>query len=346
MTLAMAVIYLLAVRLIDFNEKEPLWAVLLFFALGGGAAVVLHASTSSVFLEIGVAGVLVKELVRFLAIGAGVAALVAVGRSRGYLEINGLLDGVVYGSAGGLGFAIGAVFARDMLDRTTVSIVQPSVLGWGQVALVGSSDGVYGAFMGIGFAAAISLPSQVARALAPLCGYASAAVAHVSYEVVAHGDTIGDAGMMRRWLATLLPLLIVAVVMILALGRERRAIADELSSEAVTGAVSADELALLKSGVRRELSYLKVLVRGQLGQWSALHGLHNRQVQLALAKQRAMGEKDEQRRAGVAEEIARLRSAVLDIKRALGIQVSPASSEPQPAADAAAHDETTGGKVA
>jgi len=95
-TIVMAVIYLVAVRLIDFNEKEPLWAVLLVFAGGVAGAVVLLLAVDSAFLELNpIPGVMATELARFVGIGLGLATLTAIGKSRGYSEINGLMDGVV-----------------------------------------------------------------------------------------------------------------------------------------------------------------------------------------------------------------------------------------------------------
>jgi len=41
----------LAVRLIDFNEKESMWAVLMLFVFGGTAAVVLDLTVGSGFLS-------------------------------------------------------------------------------------------------------------------------------------------------------------------------------------------------------------------------------------------------------------------------------------------------------
>ena len=73
--------------------------------------------------------------------------------------------------------------------------------------------------------------------------------------------------------------------------------------------------------------YLKRLFRFDLGGWSALHSLHNRQVQLALTKRKAAREHDEERRRTTAVEVARLREAIFELKRSLGLTVPAPKSE-------------------
>ena len=352
-TLVIAVAYLVAVRIVDFNEKEPLWAVGMLFVCGALAAVGLTLAVDNAFLELEVVpGVLSKELTRFLAIGAGFVGLTAVGRKRGYSEINGLMDGVVYGAAGGLGFATGLAFAQQLvIPATDLPLQTQSVIGYGEVALGGLADGVFGALMGIGFAAALDARSALTRAAAPALGYLAAAASHLGYDWVAAGTPFADGAAMRKWVALLLPVVVVLVVMVVALRSEGRAIADELGSEADTGAVSADELRVLGSVAAREGLYLKTLLRGEIGAWTALHDLHNRQVQLALAKRKAAGEKDEARRLQTASEVARLRQAVFETKKALGRAAEPprgtAPAEEavpsDPRADAAGEDSSQKG---
>jgi hypothetical protein len=345
-TLVIAAAYLLAVRLVDFNEKEPLWAVAMLFVFGGLAAVGLTLAVDTAFLELEVvAGVLTKELARFLAFGAGFAGLFAVARSRGYSDINGLMDGVVYGAAGGLGFATGLAFAQQLLlPASDLPLSTQSVVGYGQIALGGLADGVFGALMGIGFAAALEARAVWTRAAAPALGYLVAAAGHLGYDWVAVGDPFGDGAALRKWVALLLPVALVAVVTVVALRSEGRAIAEELRSEADTGAVSAEELHILGSVGAREGLYFKTLLRGDLGAWTALHDLHNRQVQLALAKRKAAREKDEARRRTGGGEVARLRQAVFDTKRVLGrAPAAPPADEPPPPASPAGPDARPGG---
>lgn len=331
-TIAMAAIYMILVRLIDFNEKEPLWAVVMLFLGGAGAAVALLLGVDSAFLELNlVPGVMATEAARFVGIGGGIAVLFAVGRSRGYSEINGLMDGFVYGASGGLGFATGLSFGREVLMPSgNLPLPMQTFGGYGELALVGLADGVFGALIGIGFAAASEARTAVPRAAAPVGGFAVAVMAHVAYEVIGRGNSLGDGALLRKWIAILLPIVAVAVVIFVALGRERRAISEELTAERDTGAVTPAELGVLQSMFARERMYLGRLFRADLGGWTAQRSLHNRQVQLALAKRRVASEQDDTRRLASASEVARLRVAVFELKRALGIAVPDASSAPPP----------------
>jgi len=319
-TAVVALLYLWVVRLLDFNEKEPLWAVLMLFVGGAVAAAVLLLVTPGAFLELNpLVGHIASEVARFLAVGAGIGVLVFVGRSKGYSEINGLLDGIVYGSAGGFGFATGLAFTRDILLPTPeLPLPTASMAGYGEIALVGLSDGLFGALMGIGFAAAIEARSQAKRALFGVGGLLAAIAAHLLYDVLAKGAPFSDSAMIRKWAALVLPVLVVIATVVVALRFEKGAIAEELASEAETGAVTAEELQVLQSWVARQGQYLTRLTKLDLGGWSALHSLHNRQVQLALAKRKVARESDEEARRESAAEVAALRRAVMDLKQRLG----------------------------
>ncbi len=318
-TVLMAAVYVFGVRLVDFNEKEPLWAVLLLFLSGAAAAVLVLLTVGGAFIALNpVPGALTVEVARFAGIGGGVAVLTLIGMKRGYSEINGLMDGVVYGSAGGLGYATGLAFTREIMLPTHDVMVGAASLGYGELALVGLSDAVFGALLGIGFAGALETSSQVKRVLFPIGGLIAASLAHLAYDYIGTGDPFSNAAMVRKWIALCLPLLGVAAVMIIALGGERKAIVEQLEQERDTGAVSDDELRVLQSWLARQALYFGRLFRADIGGYRRLHGLHNRQVKLAMAKRKVVSETDAARKEQCAGEVARLREAVLEIKRSMG----------------------------
>jgi hypothetical protein len=323
-TLLMALVYLGVVRLVDMNEKEPLWAVAMLFAFGGLAACGLGLGVNLAVLELRVLpAAMAKELARFVAIGAGVGVLTLLGWRRGWSEINGLMDGVVYGAAGGFGYATGEVFIRDLLvgplsTALGIGARSLSLSSVASVALVGLGDGVFGALMGIGLAAALYARKPVQRALFPLASYLAAVSAHVSYELLGRGNAFGGAeGLVRRWAALLLPALVVALVVVVALAQEKRAIRDELGDEADTGIVTLQEREVLRSAWAREILYVKALLRGEIGTWLTLRGLHNRQVQLALAKRQAAEARRSNGAGAFSPEVQQLRVAIVALKRAL-----------------------------
>jgi hypothetical protein len=261
-----------------------------------------------------------KASVKFLAIGAGVGALVLYGQHRGWEEFNGTMDGIVYGTVGGLGFGTGEQLVHELsLSALKLPGIEHGFFaGFSTRLLGGLSDGVIGALIGIGFGAAVELRSPLLRALLPMFGLGAGIAAELGYVTLRHGNALGEGGALRATLGLYLPILAIVVIAVYALASERRAIARELPAEAQSGVVSADDLAALSNVIKRQGTYLRVLAYGSLGRLLALRALHNLQVQLAFIKRRAAGERDPARRAVLDGEIARVREAVLEYKRQLG----------------------------
>jgi RsiW-degrading membrane proteinase PrsW (M82 family) len=332
LALVVAIIYLALVRFMDLNEKEPLWAVGLMFLLGAVAATVLPLLVGSAVLELNPLWEAVsEEVAKFVAFFLGVVVLAAVARSRGWSEISGLMDGIVYGTALGLGFATGEAFVRELAFGGTLGgaiDVGPFATLW-TTALVGLSDGLFGAIIGAGFGAAAGVRPIAQEVGFPIAGLVGAILAHVAYTLLAEGNALGGTtGLVRAWVALVVPVLFVVAIMIVALVRERRAIREELAAERETGAVTEDELAVLGSFVNRRSRYTRAFTSGDFDGWLAMRELHNRQVQLALAKSRASGESDPGRRAAAEAEVGRLRATILEMKRSPEIDGrSPGSGE-------------------
>jgi protease PrsW len=313
LTLGVGVLYLLLVRFLDLNEKEPLWAVAMLFLLGAGAAVVLPLLVSSQVLALTVLpAAAATEGARFVAIAGGMGVLTLIGQRRGWSEIDGVMDGLVYGACGGLGFATGHILMRDISFGASVGIEASLLPTLGRAALGGLADGVFGALIGAGLAAALHSKQPAARAVLPIGGFAAAVACHAAHLELSQGNSLsGTQGMIRAWVGLLLPVVLVIAMGVIALGAEKRAIREQLGSEAEGGVVTADDFALLTNLLRRQAVYLKALVTAQIGALMRMRAMHNRQVQLALAKKRASSD------AEAAAEVDKLRAAVLDLKRTL-----------------------------
>src|SRR5215211_1379684 len=105
-----------ALRLVDRNEKEPIWALVIFLWLGmvaaAAASIVAGVSPGE---ETGVTISLAAEVAKTGAIGLGFALMGAFARLRRWEDANGPFDGLLYGSAAGMGLAIGDFFLRETL---------------------------------------------------------------------------------------------------------------------------------------------------------------------------------------------------------------------------------------
>lgn len=315
LTLGVGVLYLFLVRFLDLNEKEPLWAIGLLFLLGGAAALVLPKIVSSSVLALTVLpSAAAKEGARFGAVAAGIGALVLIGQRRGWSEVDGVMDGLVYGASGGFGFATVDALLRDLSFGGGLPGLEVRVLpSLGGAVLTGLADGVFGALIGAGLAAALHARPPAARAVLPIAGYAAAVLCHAGHAELSQGNALGGTqGAVRAWVGLLLPLALVVAMGIIALAGEKRAIREQLANEAEGGVVTADELALLLSLARRQAVYMKTLFGARIGALLQMRALHNRQVQLALAKKRADTREDAR------AEVERIRAAVLEMKRAGG----------------------------
>ena len=79
--------------------------------------------------------------------------------------------------------------------------------------------------------------------------------------------------------------------------------------------LTADDMRMLTSRLKREGAYFGALRKWDLSAWSNLRALHNRQVQLALAKRRVAGESDgeDEDRSASLREVQQLRAAIVRV---------------------------------
>lgn len=315
--IVIAIIYMFVIRLVDLNEREPLWAMALMFAVGAVAAGLVEIVFNDPSWELNTfKEAFSSELGKFVALVAGFGILSAVARMRGWSELNGLMDGVIYGVAVGLGFATGAGFLRhlEIGEAAVFFDVTPFGLIWAS-ALTGLAQGLFGAIQGAGFGAAVDARDDARRIGLPIVGLVAAIIVHMIFRYIAQGASIGSGATLRGWIAAIIPLLLVIAAAILALRRESDAVAAELADEAASGTVTERELALLRNPAARRREYAKTFFKGDFDGWQALRQLHNRQVQLALIERRLRTEIDEERRQELRLEEANLRASIAVARR-------------------------------
>ena len=120
--LIQAVVFLLLIRFLDLYEREPLSVLALMAAWGATGAVALSLAGNAIVLGLlppalektfgsALAGPLVEEVAKGLAVVVAFSLSWWAARRFGLLELEGLTDGMVYGAAVGLGFA----FTEDLL---------------------------------------------------------------------------------------------------------------------------------------------------------------------------------------------------------------------------------------
>ncbi|HVT40570.1 MAG TPA: neutral zinc metallopeptidase [Gemmatimonadaceae bacterium] len=289
-TLVVSWALLTVVRFVDVNEREPVWALVIAFLLGGVVAAIAHSLLSGPSLALLVwQQAAVAETAKFIALVATVAVFAGVGRLKGFSELSDLTDGIVFGIAVGLGYSAADTMIREFdasrqamwsLLQTDGGAILYSVLG-------GLPQGVFGAVIGLGFGAAAGARSKRPRLLLPLLGLGGAIVLDALFFDLKHGDALGGtAGLARAWLAVVLPLVLLVAAGVFSLSVERTVIRRQLAPEIEAGVLNAEDIALLESFWKRQLRYVGLLLNGRVAQCITIAGRHGRLVQLALFKRR------------------------------------------------------------
>lgn len=316
LALLISLVYLLCLRLLDLNEREPLWAVALLFLLGFLAAGAVRAGVPSVELELTVArGALWETVGLGAALLFGLAVLRFHEQSSGWSELQGAMDGVIYGAAAGLGYAAGRTLATELLfGGGGASTLASGGAGLLPVLVSGFSFAVFGAVAGAALVAAFLSHTVVFRLLWLAVGIGGAWAANAGFRELAWGQALGGSGaLVRTWLALGLPVVLALAVAVYAVVVERRLIVRELGPELSDPAVVGEgDLELLSRPLRRFGVYVRTMLRSGPVRASVLQQLHYRQVQLALQLRRHGGGTNPR-----SEEADRLRNAIRDRRERL-----------------------------
>lgn len=280
-----AVVYVLFIRFVDLYEREPIRYVILVFVWGFTVAVVialvfnaLFAFTVSAvasaqatsFLTAVVGAPVIEECAKGLAllITFGVAYLMV--RRRGAIEFSGVMDGIVYGSAVGFGFAI----AEDLLYYAQYgpeTFVVRRIFG-------GFAHAAFTSLTGIGIGLIPWIRSGFLKVSLPLLGLAGAIGLHAIFNLTA--TLFGPLAYAVMALVVLLYVLLIVIW----LAVERRIIRSELRDEVKGDTISQGEYEMLPTYFRRKGYYLRLILSGRLPAWRKARKTHSAAVDLAFTK--------------------------------------------------------------
>jgi protease PrsW len=326
--LIQAVVFLLLIRFLDLYEREPINALALMAAWGATGAVALSLAGNAIVLGLlppavektfgsAVAGPLVEEAAKGSALVVAFALSWWAARRFGFLELEGLTDGMVYGVAVGLGFA----FTEDLLYLFNEADEQGLGAGLSEYASrvdffgVGQlGHAVYAGAFGAGLGLATWSRTWRGRLGFPLLGLAAAMLMHAVHNglpsfalawryglenaaaAMAGGSVPGDLFAQMQataeWANTaskVADYAFVAVFVALAvlwLRYQRRVIRDELEEEAKAGFCHHEEWRLMFRYWDRSRWYWRLLWEGELERWRLLRRIHNELVDLAFLKRR------------------------------------------------------------
>jgi RsiW-degrading membrane proteinase PrsW (M82 family) len=282
-----AVLYVFFIRAVDLYERESLLYVLPVFVWGFTVAVslafvgnTLFAYTVSTisteqaasFFTAVVGAPVIEECAKGLALLL-VFAISYVMSRRGAAEFSGVMDGIVYGSAVGFGFAI----AEDILYYVQAgpeTFVVRRVFG-------GFAHAAFTSLTGIGVGLIPWVRSGALKVLLPLLGLSGAILLHAFFNLTA--TLLGPLVYLALFAVTLVYILLIVVWLAVERGIIRR----ELRPEVGNGTISAEEYEILPTYFRRTGYYLRLIFSGRLIAWRRARKAHAAAIDLAFVKRLA-----------------------------------------------------------
>ncbi len=261
-----AVAYLTIPRLLDRYDPEPWSMLLLALAWGGivapGIAAVINSSAHKYGFSIsGPTGatmastVLSAPLVEEFLKGIGVAGVFYFGKR----EFDGIVDGIIYATFVGIGFAATEnvlYYGRALQEGEGALAVTVLVRG----VLSPWIHPLYTSMVGIGFGIARETRSQTIRAFAPLLGFFVAVLLHFIWNASAtYRGGIPFFVLLPLWLGFVTAFFVMVVVLV---WRKGRIIRRELEIEVELGTLTASELNLVTSPFGSTIAFI---LYGRLG---------------------------------------------------------------------------------
>ncbi len=248
-------VYFAALRWADRFEPEPLWLLGVTFSWGaivaaGAAYVGIGLAESGLYGSLqlprwaveAASDTIIAPLLEEAFKGFGLILLFIASR-RWLRELDGPLDGLIYGSVVGLGFTLteDVLYVRQELAQTGFSGALSTTFL--RTVLLGLAHCTYGAMTGLGFGVAAERRGALATFGAPAAGYVAAVSVHVLHNVLAGypGALLFDT-VLFTWAVDLAFFVGLALLVV----RERSILVRELRPE-VGGLISRSELEAVTS---------------------------------------------------------------------------------------------------
>ena len=313
------VVYALVLWWFDRYEKEPLGLLIAAFLWGAVPAIIFSIIAElvldipiSYFVEPVAAGLLGATVVAPVAeeIFKGAALLLLLLLFR--REIDGPLDGIIYGGLVGFGFA-----AVENVFYFAGAFAESGLVGLGLLAvfrafLFGLNHALFTGLAGLGLALARTSPNWLVKIGAPVAGLLAGMTAHGIH----NGSVTFGAELCWPCLIAFASdwggVFILLAVIVWASAQERRRIATFLAEEVEQGTLSQDDYAVVCSYVGRVAARTNALLSGDFRRWWNLGRYHRLATELAFNKHRLTQfpqEKDTQTR------VVQLRRQVREMKQ-------------------------------
>lgn len=304
---------------VDRYEKEPWWLLVLTFLWGAVPSIilaligqlvggsVLGARDGSIGDALVMASIL-APLTEEIAKGLAVVGIFLFFRR----EIDSLLDGVVYGSLVGFGFAATENVFYFLGAWSEGGIGSMLVLAFLRAVVFGLNHAFFSSLFGMGMALARHGQSTTARVGGPIFGLAGAMLFHGLHNLGASlaGQSLGWIGM--SFAVDWLGIAGVFGIVLWTLGHERRWIRTMLSEEADLGRLTTAEIAVLASSWKRFGNLWRAATGGGRVPRAKLAAFYHDATELAFLKrhQRVLADDPD-----AARKIEELRARIAEARR-------------------------------
>jgi RsiW-degrading membrane proteinase PrsW (M82 family) len=278
--------YLFFIRWVDRFEPEPWWLILaafvwgaIFATLGGGiSSSIAQTVTTALFdaspKDMDVIGATVFAPIfeeTFKGIGVALIALIS---ALGLRELDGPLDGAIYGGVVGLGFTLTEDILYVANQFATNGFGGFVVLLFLRTVLLGLSHCTFTACTGLGFGIATEAKSWPTKLGAPVFGFGCAIAMHAMHNFLP--TVFGDGGLVLMLLVSWAIDIMFFVLLALLVVRDRSIVVRELFGE-VGNLLHPKELQLVSSYFSLGLKNWSILFSKG---WSAFRARRKKQLQL------------------------------------------------------------------
>ena len=315
-------IYAFILWWLDRYEKEP-WGLVLAAFLWGAIPAVIFSLIAQLVLDIPISSLMGRGLGADLTSAALIAPLTEEPFKALALlllllffrrEIDSPMDGILYGGLVGFGFAATEnvfYFLDAYSSGGTAGVLQLATL---RALLFGLNHALFTACTGLGIALARTSPRWSVKITAPILGLTAAMTLHGIHNA---GATLAGElcwplliSLASDWMGVL----ILVIIIIWALVRERAWINRYLADEINAGTISPHDYQVVGSYGRRWGERARALLHGDVARWWRLDKYYQLATELAFAKHRwATYERDQK----MALHIEQLRRKLYDLRKFL-----------------------------
>jgi len=316
-----AVAYSLVVWWLDRYEKEP-WGLLAATFIWGAIPAILLSLVAEFIMGVPFSGFLgevasdviqgsvVAPIVEESVKGLAILMIFLIFRR----EFDGVLDGIIYGALVGFGFAMtenALYFLGALMEGGAASWV---ALVFVRTLVFGLNHGLFSGIVGVGFGYAAMARGAWKRWLAPLVALVGAIAVHAVHNLSA---TLGAQlcwpiliSLVNDWGGVM----VLAVIVFLSWGRERRWITMELGEEVSAATLSQEEYEVAASYVGRVGAQRRAFSSGGMKAARRVRRLYQLVTELAFAKRRlrraSAGKTDERIVSRLRDEIAAMKDQI------------------------------------